>query len=173
MRFVVSNHPWSALPVSRRMAGLTLIEVLVAVLVLSVGLLGMGGLQMTSLQFSHSAHLRSQASFLIYDIIDRMRSNRTAAEGGQYAAALGEGFPVPAMDCANVANSCTPSQMAAFDKWEWKEDLKERLPGGDGAVEPVPGAVEPGQFVITVRWFDKRGEDAADRQADISIWTEL
>ena len=64
--------------------GMTLIEVLVAVLVLAIGLLGLAGLQMTGLKSNHSAYLRSQTTLLAYDLTDRMRVNRAAALDGYY-----------------------------------------------------------------------------------------
>ena len=66
-----------------RQSGMTLIETLVALLVLSIGLLRCrAALQMTSLRNNHAAHTRSQATALAYDIADRMRANRTVAVGG-------------------------------------------------------------------------------------------
>ncbi|HLE93281.1 MAG TPA: type IV pilus modification protein PilV, partial [Sulfuricaulis sp.] len=55
--------------------GFSLIEVLVALLVLSIGLLGLAALQTTSLQYNTGSYFRTQATFLAYDIIDRMRAN--------------------------------------------------------------------------------------------------
>ncbi len=65
-----------------RSRGFTLLEVLVAMVVLSVGLLGLSGLQTSSLRNNHSAFLRSQATLVSNDIIDRMRANRDSAIGG-------------------------------------------------------------------------------------------
>jgi type IV pilus assembly protein PilV len=64
--------------------GTTLIEVLVAIVVLSVGLLGMALLQVTSVQSNYSAYYRSQVTILASDLADRMRANRTAALGSAY-----------------------------------------------------------------------------------------
>src|SRR4030095_5211790 len=74
---------------NRLARGTTLIETLVALLVLSIGLLGIAGMQMTSLQNNRGAHLRSQAQVLSYDIADRMRANRIAALAGGYVIAFG------------------------------------------------------------------------------------
>src|SRR5690606_37316619 len=64
---------------STRGGGFTLIEVLIALVVMSVGLLGLASLQTNTLAFNRDAYLRSQATALAYDIIDRMRANRDAA----------------------------------------------------------------------------------------------
>ena len=62
----------------RRESGFSLIEVLVALLVLSIGLLGLAALQAQGLRFNHDAYVRTQATNLAYDIVDRMRVNNTA-----------------------------------------------------------------------------------------------
>ena len=68
---------------SDRQRGFTLLEVLIAVMLLAVGLLGLAGLQAVSLRNNHSAYLRSQATMLTYDIIDSMRTNRSAAQAAE------------------------------------------------------------------------------------------
>lgn len=120
--------------------GATLIEVLVALLVLSIGLLGVAALQVQALRNSHGAHLRSQATVLATDILDRMRANRTQALGGAYNVAVGV---VPA-----------GATLPEFDLATWKQSLAAILPGGDGAV------VQAGNIAtITVQWTDRLGAD--------------
>jgi len=63
--------------------GSSLLEVLVAVVVLSIGLLGLAGLQMTSIKSSHSAYMRSQATLLAYDLADRARATRVLTQAGR------------------------------------------------------------------------------------------
>lgn len=125
--------------------GFTLIEVMVAVIVLSIGLLGLAALQTTGLRNNHSAYYRSQATFLAYDIIDRMRANRDAATAGNY----------------NLAMPATPSGgsgIAAADQAEWINSLGNLLPSGDGsiAVNSATGAT-----TVVVQWDDQRAEGAA------------
>src|SRR5699024_7298926 len=83
-RMIKKVHCCSVETLPGRMGGLTLIEVLVTMLVLSIGLLGLAGLQALMLYQHHSAYQRSQATILTYDIIDRMRTNRNAALNGDY-----------------------------------------------------------------------------------------
>lgn len=151
-------------------SGFSLMEVLIALLVISLGLMGLARAQVMSLQMNHSAHLRSQATFLANDILDRMRANRTAAVNGQYTMAIGEAAAA-ASSCR--VSSCTEVQVAAYDRWEWKQDLLARLPEGDGAVEAVPGASAPGAVEVTVRWRDSRWEDGAAQHEQMSVWAEL
>lgn len=118
--------------------GLTLIEVLVAVLVLSIGLLGMGALISVGIKNNQSAYFRTQATVLAYDILDRMRANRNAAQAGGYNVAVGAGAAG-----AGQANT---------DLTEWKNALA-LLPGGDGGI--ACNAV--GTCTVTVQWDDSLG----------------
>jgi len=129
----------------RRAAGLTLIEVLVAMVITSVGLLGVAGLHMRSLQSNYDALMRTHASSLAGDIADRMRANPSAVtEDGVYdQIAFG----------AKPAVGTNPTQ-ALRDAQEWKDALEAQLPGGDGDV-----IVDDDTRVVTirVRWGE-RGE---------------
>ncbi|WJW75090.1 type IV pilus modification protein PilV [Thiohalobacter sp. IOR34] len=118
--------------------GITMIEVLVTVIVLSIGLLGLASLQANGMRFNHSAHLRSQATFLAYDIADAMRANRDNALNGAYNAASG-------------AYSGSGSQ-AALDVANWKTNLASLLPSGDGSISQQNG----NEFTITVTWRDDK-----------------
>jgi type IV pilus assembly protein PilV len=131
-----------------RQSGMTLIETLVALLVLSIGLLGVAALQMTSLRNNHAAHTRSQATALAYDIADRMRANRTVAVGGGYNIALG-------------ALPGAPATLADIDILAWKNSLGAALPAGDGAITTDAAVTgDPNIVRITIRWDDSRGVEA-------------
>ncbi len=122
--------------------GFTLIEVLMAVLLLSVGLMGLAALQNASLSNNRSAMARSGASLLAYSILDRMRANAAAARRGQYETALGQ--PAP-----------TGSSRAAVDLHAWKQQLAS-LPGGQGAVKTATlgGHGSLVGISVLVRWRD-------------------
>ena len=112
-----------------RQSGFTLIEVLVAVIVLSIGLVGVAGLQVVSLQNNQSAFMRSQASALAYDLADRMRANVPGANANMYdptakAATAG---------CKSTTG-CTTQQMAQNDLYEWDAAIATYLPDGEGFV---------------------------------------
>ena len=99
---------------THRSQGFSMIELLVAVLVVGIGVLGATGLQMVSLQHNRGAVLRSEAVQLAYDIMDRIRAN----PNGNYSG-LNLGSPPPvAPNC--LAGVCTEAQMAAFDQASWK-----------------------------------------------------
>jgi type IV pilus assembly protein PilV len=121
----------------RNCAGFSMIEVLVAVVILAVGILGVAGLQGTSLRNTHSAHLRSQATSIAQDMIERMRVNRDTAlaNANNYAVALGTAVAAPPVNCA-VAD-CTNAQLAAFDRSQWVQAINT-LPSGNGSVTINP-----------------------------------
>lgn len=136
----------------QRQHGATLIEVLIAVVVLSIGLLGLAGLQATSVKSNHSAYQRSQATLLAYDLADRMRANRTEALTNAYEV----NFPT-----SSSSHSVSGTQ-AAKDKAEWLNSLARTLPEGTGKVEKDGTLV-----IIHVRWNDNRGRIAkSDAAAD-------
>jgi len=126
-------------PIKRKsQRGTTLIETLVALVVLSVGLLGIAALQMTSLRNNRGAHLRSQAQVLAYDIADRMRANRNAAQANAYLTTLAAGP--------------TGTGLVLTDLQAWKGTLAEALPGGQGEIVRVGE-----MFRITIQWTDTLG----------------
>ena len=143
--------------VFRRNRGFTLIEVLIAVVVMSIGLLGLAGLQATGMRNNHTAYLRSQATVLVYDIVDRMRAtrSRTVANLGQlssYVAGIGES-PSGSTDCS--ANFCSAAQMANYDLAQWKAVLAQALPLGDGSVAVnVNGSIVT--VTVAVQWDEDR-----------------
>ncbi|MEN8131095.1 MAG: type IV pilus modification protein PilV [Pseudomonadota bacterium] len=147
------------------MRGFSLIEVLVAVLVLSIGLLGLAGLQKTSISNTHSSYLRSQANYLIYDLIDRMRANRATAKTGSYNIPF-DTAPNGTTNCETAI--CSAADMAVFDRNQWKCLLGKwnansvcnttlsivgRLPDGDGEI-----AQNGDVFSVRVRWIDRDGQ---------------
>lgn len=124
----------------RFVAGFTLLEVLVALVVTSIGLLGLASLQANGLRDNHGAYLRTQASYVAYDIADRMRSNMEAAVAGAYRVTA---IPsAPAFDCITsfsgtaVANECNPTEMAQADLNQWYSGLP--TPQNDGVLGMLP-----------------------------------
>ena len=144
-----AGHP------ARRQCGVSMIEVLVTVLVLSIGLLGLAGLQLTGLRYNHSAYLRSQATLLASDIIDRMRVNRDQALNGAYD--IDFGASTSNTTCAVVNANCSPADLAQADLAEWKQNLQNLLPSGDGAIARTINGSEV-RFTVTIQWDDTRGE---------------
>lgn len=101
--------------------GATLIEVLVAILVFSVGLMGVAGLLLMSARSSHAAYLRTQVTFLAQNMADRMQANPMAVWMGDYNGTYPNGR---AQDCAA---GCTPRQLALHDQGVWSGQLSTLL----------------------------------------------
>lgn len=136
--------------------GAGLIEVLVAVLVLGIGLLGIAGLQATALRNSQSSLERSQAAVLSYAILDAMRANRTAALDGDYEVGL---------TCETPAAGGT---LAEDDMSRWIGALKAGLnESACGEVQRVAGT---DIFTVTVRWNDQRASGSAEED-NVSVTT--
>lgn len=131
-----------------RQRGFTLLEVLIALLVLSIGLLGLAGLQSIGLRSTHGASLTSQASMLAYDMADRIRANPAA--GATYA-----GF------VTNCPDPVPTTPLADADLGEWSCSIEGLLPAGAGSiVRVVNGAIE--RYTITVEWLDTQATDPAN-----------
>lgn len=105
--------------------GFSLIEVLVALMVFSIGLIGLAGLLVMSTQANHGAFVRTQATFLAQNMADRMRANLGEVWRGSYD----DTWPVSgAADPCDAANPCDPTEVATRDKVLWGEMLKQFLP---------------------------------------------
>ena len=134
--------------------GFSLVEVLVALLVLSIGLLGLAALQTTSLQYNTGSYLRTQATFLAYDIIDRMRANSAAV-----ADSDGNGYdqPVSSMVVSGVnchATNCTSAELALYDVRSWYDRAVATLP--NTTVTPPTIQIDAArQATITIRWMER------------------
>jgi len=133
----------------RGQTGFTMLEVLVAIIVLSFGLLGLAGLQADGLRNNTSAYMRSQATLMAYDMLDRMRANMQGVESGDYDNLLNT---TPA-DPACISSGCSIAQMTQHDAFEWSQKLAELLPSGQGL---VTGSGVGSVFTITVMWDDTR-----------------
>lgn len=130
--------------------GFTLVEVLITVVILALGLLGLAGLQISSLRDNLSAEHRGKAAQLAYDMTDRMRSNTdrgNLAQLNDYTNAGAENT-----DCVSVpVVGCTSTELAGHDKFEWEREIGNSLPAGQGAI-----GVSGGVYSITVAWDDNR-----------------
>lgn len=143
-----------------RQRGVSLMEILVTVIVLSIGLLGLAGLQLTSLKSNNSAYLRSQATIMAKDIIDRMQANRLLTQNGGYDIAIGTAAAAPAATCDGEAtDNCTPADLATLDLSTWKTGLSTTLPAGDGAIARLVAGSQT-RITVTIQWDDSRGEQA-------------
>jgi len=155
-----------------RTGGFTLIEVLVAVLVLALGLLGIAGLQAAGMQMNNSAYLRSQAAILAQDMADRARANTEGYEAGAYN--IGDPTNVSKTDDCFTTSGCTSTDLAESDVYRWRKNVKDLLPGGeaticrddspdDGTSETSPDCDGPGNYVVKIWWIDDREDGNKQR----------
>ncbi len=138
---------------SGNMRGFTMVEALVALVVLAVGMLGIAGLYVTTLRSGSSAIYRMQAINLATDMADRIRSNRDANLNYNNAPLDNNCFGTAAVDC-------TPQQMAESDLFLWNTQLAQILPSGTGTVVVV-GASAPYTYTITLTWFEQGSDTTA------------
>ena len=138
-----------------RTAGFTLIEVLVALVVMAVGMLGIAGLYIESLRSGQMSVSYTNAVTLAASMADRIRANPTAI--GAYAgAAAGNGTAgTAANNCVNGAADCAPPQMAADDWFWWYEDVKDQIPEGRQASVQVVGAPPVNVYTIQLQWPER------------------
>jgi type IV pilus assembly protein PilV len=165
-----------------RARGFTLLEVLVAVLVFSIGLLGIASLQLAGLRHTHDSHLRAVATMKAAELVDRMRANHAGYQDGQYDVTA---VPQMGTDCAT--GPCDPVSLAFYDLAKWQDGVAQVLPcptangtlacglvcrdstpddwnDGDGGCDLDPTAV----YAIKVRWRE-RPAGQADVQEDIKM----
>jgi type IV pilus assembly protein PilV len=143
--------------------GFSLLELLVALLIFSIGLLSIAGLQTVSKQANFESIQRTTASQIAYGLLEDMRTNGDAIDIYLAAGEIGQGSRgvVPVPDCS-VGNECNPAQKAAYDLWFWEQILDGNLETNAGAgtgglvlptlcvAGPVGGAA--GIYQVTIAW---------------------
>jgi type IV pilus assembly protein PilV len=134
--------------------GVSMVEVLVALVIISVGMLGIAGLYLSSLQAGRSANLRVQAMNLTSDIADRIRANRAGLKNYEVTATgLGKTH-----DCSKA--SCTAKDLAENDLYLWKRAISAALPANaNGRVAFLDNAAPaPDRYTITVTWREPNSD---------------
>lgn len=160
----------------RDAAGYSLLEILVATLVLSVGLLGIAGMFIATLQDTRSGLNRSKASVFAWDMAERIRANRTAGAG--YAATETDaGTPAncSARHDVSAPAECSPDDLAAHDIYEWKQrisDASRGLPEGTGSIT-LNSSTSPPTYTIQVNWMDGYANDGSVVTDSLTVVTQL
>jgi len=149
-----------------KQSGTSLIEVLVTLFVMAVGLLGLASMQMISTKNINNSQFRSLATDYAYDMAERMRANRAGVEAGNYTNLSTSGAT------ATTCNSCTISQIALLDQYEWSQAITQGvisggLPSGSGAVS---GSVATGRYDISLQW-NEQGRDDSGGTLDNTTFT--
>jgi type IV pilus assembly protein PilV len=169
-------------PLRSSYRGISIVESLVALLVLSIGLLGIAGLFVDSVKNSRTALLRTQAINVVSDMADRIRANTAARDA--YDTSIYGGVPSKQRCSAEGADeglNCSYKQLAEDDLARWIEQIKGTpdipplLPGTDAldaaTVQYVPaaGPNDPEEYIVRVRWLEPPGtvvseDPAADQR---------
>ncbi|MFZ3024478.1 type IV pilus modification protein PilV [Pseudomonas sp.] len=108
--------------------GFSLLEVLIALLILAVGLLGMASLMLHSMKSNQSSYQRTQASLLAYDMAERLRLNPTIATAGNNYVIASTASPGSAVTCPS--STCTAAQSSAVDVYEWSKAINDQQLSG-------------------------------------------
>lgn len=148
--------------------GFTLLEVLIALLVLSIGLLGLAALQTVGLRSNQMANMRTLATQIAYDMTDRMRANQTgmgitmdditlelnySADNDFYLIATGVDAASSPPDCDTTV--CTEQQLSTYDLAHWRDEVT-RLPGGKSSITGPIAGTGIISHTVTVFWDEER-----------------
>ncbi|MEO8998341.1 MAG: type IV pilus modification protein PilV [Rhodanobacter sp.] len=158
--------------------GVSLIEVMMAVLIFSIGLIGLASLMVMATRSNHAAYLRTQVTFLASNMADRMSANPGAVWSGTYNST---GYPVSSStagnnDCSSV---CSPAALAAADQRMWSSQLKTFLPNSKASIAcggVTSAGYDPtaqlnlrppygGNCKMTVQWAERGAGDKAHSDA--------
>lgn len=150
----------------RKARGFTLLEVLIALLVLAFGLLGFALLQTMNLRFTQSANHRTQATNLAYDLLDQIRANRlqarayTAITPGTFAGVTGEG-------CAELGLGTLTAEKSME---RWRCQVVATLGTGANA---VVNYTDDDEVTVTVTWGDERWAQVGSPDKSFSLSSRL
>ncbi len=157
--------------------GFSLIEALVAFLILSVGMLGIASLQTMSLKSGHTAALRTVAVVKVDEILESMRSNTTALLS--YSAGTADmGTDNGCSQTTVAASACTAAQMAQDELFRWKRSLIDSLPNNAGTTASVviTPAVAPSTLnlvVVSVNWSERDLETGSAANMNYSVTVQM
>lgn len=181
------------IPHSHNQSGFSLIEVLVTVVVMAIGSLGIAALQIAGLNYSSGAYARTQAVLLSDDIINRMKINRVEAlneladgslgalgDSGYHSPTLSSTF-TPSENC--VTSTCTPDELAEYDRSAWLAEVGRTLPFGQGSISisdstNADGLIER-LYTIRLQWrqvansTNESDDSYADELRDFSFKVTL
>ncbi|WPB55071.1 type IV pilus modification protein PilV [Xylophilus sp. GOD-11R] len=163
----------------RRQRGMTLIEVLIAMLVMSVGMLGIAGLQAVVGKYQTGSRVRAKMGPLLQDIADRVRLNPTQAGDNvitgiastsaytltsNWSTQSASDPTAPTRDCETGSVTCSPSERAAYDLAIWRQRVRAAMPTGSAL---LTGNRATG-FQVTLMWMDKDQTIVGDANAALA-----
>ncbi|HIO97673.1 MAG TPA: type IV pilus modification protein PilV [Leucothrix sp.] len=108
--------------------GFSLLEILISLVIMSVGMMGLAGLKLVAIKGTNEAHFRHEASLLMADLADRMRANEEAVDNGTYELSTAVDLSTaPSPDCSSKA--CTADELAKYDQYQIALKMSVAMPG--------------------------------------------
>lgn len=152
--------------------GFSLIEVLVSLVILAIGLLGLAMLQTTGLRYNTNSYSRTQATYMAYDLAERMRANVPAFQAGNYDVASTAAAATirssanyscnqgTTPNCTCDTGTCSNAAMASYDLGQWYYNLDRLLPGAKDAANlasPAPATIVRASNIatVTIKWLEQ------------------
>ncbi len=171
-------------PQATRQSGFTLIEILITLVIFSIGLLGMAGMQLHGSEGTNMAYFRSQATLIANDMAERMHANRAGVDANFY-----DGLDTSTVNCANGAPNpapnpvcatrggvpgavCTPGQMANFDLSTIACSTENRLPPGSlltVTCNDNPNCVVGSPYTVAIAWSEVNEGQALTRDVTLVV----
>jgi len=146
-------------------SGFSLIEIMIASLVVSIGMLGIAGLQLVGMKGSQQSYMRHQATFMVNDLVERMRANpngvRAAIPAYVFDTDTGVGAPncmaPPAKNCGINGADCSVAELAAYDKHDLACKMGDSLVNGRMRVacQAAGGGCANGRVIVEVSWTER------------------
>ncbi len=166
-----------------RLKGFTLIEILVTLVIFSIGLLGLAGMQLRGSEGTNTAYFRSQATLIANDMAERMHANRAGVDANDYdsmdtRSVSCDNDPAPTPFCATRGGkpgiSCTPEEMAFFDRFTIACSTQNLLPAGiltvtcqDADTTDADPCTDGSPHTVTVAWSEV--DEGQARTSDVTL----
>ena len=151
---------------TRTQRGFSLIEVLIALIIMSVGMLGIAGLYVHGMQAGRTSLFRHHAVTLAGDVADRIRAN---PDGAAAYVDVANPSAAPGTNCVAGGVDCAPAEMATHDKFLWDEQANDTLPDGDVTVAYDNAAV-PSVYTVTITWSEAGQNPAPQYQITFPVF---
>lgn len=147
------------LPPQKKQRGVSMVEVLVALVIIALALLGTAGLQAHAMRLNQGGQFRSQAIFLVADLAERMEANKAGSVAGSYILATASTAPALNTSCdtsvtAFTATACDSTALATYDLAQWQNAVATTLPQSSWSVSR--SGANPSTYTIVVNWVDRR-----------------
>ena len=164
----------------QRQVGITLVESLVAIVIASLGILGILGVQMRTLSDTSTTVRRAQAVRLIEDFGERLKTNPNAMSNiAAFTSAFNNNPAIPTgvAGCSTVGNGCNATQLAAYDLAAWKQSVRDTLPLGQASIftPPAEAGVAAGQrrqLGVMIAWRESERLIKADDEVAYKGYTD-